>query len=145
MDFVQSQLVSVYEYYTAVTGTTRCLATAGSMDYMSDPCCNVTLQYDQCCAPRTVNTLFRGSSPNQDAVLSMCQTGQCSLQSVSEFAQVQASLGDSRLGCDAVVNSVTSDPGFSNTQISRCLLSCVSLSLSVPIFCFTVMLEQSRG
>jgi hypothetical protein len=37
-----------------VSGSVDCVSAVGSLQYAADPCCNKTLSFTQCCAPRTV-------------------------------------------------------------------------------------------
>lgn len=119
--YVKNRLMLQYNVSNTIASTTRCYALPGTPDYAVDPCCNATLLFSECCVPRTIPVSTRQLIPLETYIASGCRSEDCSMQAATEFAQVSNSLQDSRVGCDAVADSVSQDPGFKDTQISACL------------------------
>jgi hypothetical protein len=118
--FVKNRLLLTYTVDNTVENTARCYALPGSPEYATDPCCNATLLFSECCLPRTIPITTQRFVPLPDYVTTECRSDECSMQAATEYAQVANSLQDSRVGCDAVADSVSQDAGFKDTQIDEC-------------------------
>lgn len=68
--------------------STVCYASPGTEEYYSDPCCNPSQTWQQCCIPRAVAT--RVLTPSDASLTSECATPDCSSQVASTYAEVSS-------------------------------------------------------
>jgi hypothetical protein len=132
---------------TEVTGVRGCFADYMSPDFMADPCCNTTLQFEQCCAARTVTmNVTELQGVNYTAINTTVPAGagdqwtqgkgyvpgptrqfmlNAAVNALSEFVQAERANDDSQYGCEATLQRAV--PTDFLAQTAGFLYECYSI------------------
>lgn len=89
-----------------VANSIDCAAKAGTLEFATDPCCNKTLSFTQCCAPRTVKRqINRMTGINSVFLARSCDVTSSTIGSLLSVLQSyisdKESLADPNTGCIA--------------------------------------------
>lgn len=120
--FVNSLLTFNASASAKFSSSSSCFAAVGSVAFATDPCCNQTLAFTQCCAVRDVSfPIGEPSLVNTNAVNSACGAAICSTKALQNYMQTQAASSLPK-ACDLIQREY--DTEISSTDLVQFVYDC---------------------